>query len=115
MNNFQGFNNVAVNKKLLTMSNELEMNFTEEDYTDLFEKDKQSLTSEDFKVTLITEFVFCVESRVFILPHSKINRTRYMVAWPNCIHKFRLPVLYCIKIKNDLFLSLKYVFINRVF
>lgn len=48
MNDFKGFDNVEINKILLTMSKELEMDLEEEEYfIDLFEKDKQPLTDKD--------------------------------------------------------------------
>ncbi|XP_036364351.1 tigger transposable element-derived protein 1-like [Octopus sinensis] len=47
VNDFKEFDNVAINKTLVTKSKELEMDLEEEDFTDLFEKDKQPLTDED--------------------------------------------------------------------
>ena len=44
---FKGFDNVAINKTLVTMSKEMEMYLEEEDFTDVFEKAKQPLTNED--------------------------------------------------------------------
>ncbi|XP_036357784.1 tigger transposable element-derived protein 1-like [Octopus sinensis] len=47
MNDFKGFDNVAINKTLVTMSKELGMDLEEEDFTDLFENDKKPLMNED--------------------------------------------------------------------
>ncbi|XP_014786766.1 tigger transposable element-derived protein 1-like [Octopus bimaculoides] len=48
MNDFKGFDNVAINKTLVTTSKELEMDLEVGDFTDLFEKYKQPITNEYF-------------------------------------------------------------------
>ncbi|XP_014789558.1 tigger transposable element-derived protein 1-like [Octopus bimaculoides] len=47
VNDFKGFDNVGINKTLGTSSKEVKIDLEEEDFTDLFEKDKQLLTNED--------------------------------------------------------------------
>ena len=42
----QGMKNIEINKMLVIMSKELEMNLEEKDFIDLFEKDKQSVMNE---------------------------------------------------------------------
>ncbi|XP_052823133.1 tigger transposable element-derived protein 1 isoform X2 [Octopus bimaculoides] len=47
VNDFKGFDDVAINKTLVTKSKELEKDLEEGYFTDLFEKDKQLLMNED--------------------------------------------------------------------
>ena len=47
MKDFKGLYDVEINKTLVTMNKELETDLEEEDFIDLFEKDKQPLTNKD--------------------------------------------------------------------